>query len=79
MFHAWRRELSAPGASVLSIKSLGLLTLNGLVKFGGGELTDLMAEFFDLGPGQIDRRPVFAVRLGTDHPPEFLHLLKNFG
>jgi hypothetical protein len=79
MFHVWRHELSALGTNTLSIESLGLLTLNGLVKFGGGELTDLMAELFDLSPGQIDRRPVFAVRLGTDHPPEFLHLLKNFG
>lgn len=64
---------------MLSIESLDLLTLNGLVKFVGGELTDLMAEFFDLGPIQIDWRPVFAALLSTDHPSEFLHLLKNFG
>lgn len=79
MFHVWRSELSALRTSTLSVEPLSLLTLHGLVKFGGRELADLMAKVFDLGPGQIDRRPVFAISFGADHPTEFLHLLENFG
>jgi hypothetical protein len=64
---------------VLSVETLGLLTLDGLVKFGGSELADLMAEVFDLGPSQVHRRTLFAIGLGTDHSPQLLHLLEDLG
>jgi hypothetical protein len=78
MFHASAELLAALGTSPSLIKLLGLLSLDGLIEFGSGKLPDFMAQLFDLIPGQIHWRAVFAIGLGADHPAKFLHLLQNF-
>jgi hypothetical protein len=79
MFHARTALLAARRTGAGGVKLFGLLSLHGLVEFGGGELANFVAKFFDLVPRQLDRRTVFTVGLGTDHPSELLHLLKDLG
>jgi hypothetical protein len=79
MFHAWPAELATSGTGSCVVEFLGLLTLHGLVKFGGSELANFVPEIFDLGPSQFDRWPVVAVGLGADHAAEFLHFREHFG
>lgn len=73
MFHGRLARLATLWTGLWSIEFFGLLALHGLIKFGGSELADFMAEFFDLVPSQSDRWSLIAVGLGADHASEFLH------
>ena len=61
MFHAGDALLAALGTRPSLVELLGLLSLDGLIKFGRGKLADFMAQFFDLIPGQFHWRAIFAI------------------
>jgi hypothetical protein len=79
MFHTGATLPAALGTLPRLVKLLGLLTLDGLIEFGGSELADFVTEFFDLIPCQLHRRAVFPIGLGADHTTEFLHQFKRLG
>jgi hypothetical protein len=60
-------------ASVSVVELLRLLTLQGLVHFGGGQSADFVSNVFDFGPSHLDRRPLLPELLLTDQLRQFGH------
>ena len=61
-----RTGLAALRAVVGVIQLLGLLALKFLIDFGGGEPAHFVTHVFDVGPGQILRRPLLSILFAAD-------------
>ncbi len=79
MFHTWLALLATLWASMLVVELLGVLTLQGLFHFGGGESTDFVPNVFDLGPSHLYWRPLVPELLLTDQLRQFAHLGEHGG
>mgnify|MGYP001550615020 CR=1 FL=1 len=56
-----------------------MLSLDGLVIFGGDDLAQFVPCVFNLRPGQLDRWSAVSILLGAEHAAEQLNLLEHFG
>jgi len=74
MLHTRLAPPATLGASLLVVELLRLLTLQGLVHFGGGESADFVSNIFDFGPSHFDRRTLLPEFLLTDQLRQFGHL-----
>jgi hypothetical protein len=59
------------------IEFIGLLSLESLIDFGGSEPADFVSDVFNLGPRQIGRRTVLAIRLLADEQRQLIQLRQH--